>query len=169
MSFIARVCPWPLAGLLVGLLAVGLQWVDNLPLGATGAAAGFIGWARRPTARPSWRAFFFVGLLLGGCLYGLLTHSFRISWAYPGLDARLGDGLPGIGALGALGALGLKAVWLVAGGSLIGFGARWAGGCTSGHGICGIGRLQKGSLLATATFVGTAVVVANLVWRLGGR
>ena len=40
MSTIADTCPWPLAGLLVGAIAVGLQWVDNLPLGATGAASG---------------------------------------------------------------------------------------------------------------------------------
>ncbi|HEY5090469.1 MAG TPA: YeeE/YedE thiosulfate transporter family protein [Polyangia bacterium] len=157
MSFIARVCPWPLAGLLVGLLAVGLQWVDNLPLGATGAAGGFLGWARRPAAGAGWRTFFFVGMLLGGCLYALFTHSFRISWAYPGLDARLG------------GALAPKVTLLLAGGLLIGFGARWAGGCTSGHGICGVGRLQAGSLLATATFVVTAVAVAHLVWGMGGR
>jgi uncharacterized membrane protein YedE/YeeE len=154
MSFLAHVCPWPLAGLLVGLFAVGLQWADNLPLGATGAAAGFLGWARRPLSLPSWRVFFFVGLLLGGGLYALLTGSFRLSWSYPGLDPRLGQGLA------------RKAVLLLGAGGLIGFGARWAGGCTSGHGICGVGRLQKGSLLATATFVGTAVVVAHLAWGL---
>ena len=40
MSTIADTCPWPLAGLLVGAIAVGLQWVDNLPLCATGLLLG---------------------------------------------------------------------------------------------------------------------------------
>jgi uncharacterized membrane protein YedE/YeeE len=56
---------------------------------------------------------------------------------------------------------------LVIAGGLIGFGARWAGGCTAGHGICGVGRLQSGSVLATATFVVTAILVSQIVTRLG--
>jgi uncharacterized membrane protein YedE/YeeE len=152
MSILARQCPWPLAGLLVGLLTVGLQWADNLPLGATGAAAGFLDWARRPRRRQgqgqSWRALFFIATVLGGFLYAVLTGRFAVSWSSPS---------------------GARSLLLVGAGVLIGFGARWAGGCTSGHGICGVGRLQKGSLLATATFVGTAVLTAQIVWGATGR
>jgi uncharacterized membrane protein YedE/YeeE len=155
-SWLAQ-CPWPVAGLLVGLIAVGLQWADNLPLGATGAAAGFLSWARRPWTAPSWRALFFIGIPLGALVYSQLTGQFTLSFATPGFDAALAA-VPGARPF----------VLLVAGG-LIGFGARWAGGCTSGHGICGVGRLQKGSLLATATFVGTAIVTATLVWSTLGR
>jgi hypothetical protein len=157
MSSITNVCPWPLAGILVGLIAVGLQWLDNLPLGATGAAAGFLRWARHPWREPSWRALFFVGIAVGAFIYACLTGRWAPSWASPGLDARLGSDP------------GTKLLLLLGAGGLIGFGARWAGGCTSGHGICGVGRLQKGSLLATATFVGTAVLTAQLVWRVTGR
>jgi uncharacterized membrane protein YedE/YeeE len=54
---------------------------------------------------------------------------------------------------------------LVLGGALVGFGTRMAGGCTSGHGMCGVSRLQKGSLLATVAFFGTGVVTAfTLGW-----
>jgi uncharacterized membrane protein YedE/YeeE len=49
---------------------------------------------------------------------------------------------------------------LVLGGALVGFGTRMAGGCTSGHGMCGVSRFQKGSLLATVAFFGTGVVTA---------
>jgi hypothetical protein len=49
---------------------------------------------------------------------------------------------------------------LVLGGALVGFGTRMAGGCTSGHGMCGVSRWQKGSLLATVAFFGTGVVTA---------
>ena len=157
MLSLANVCPWPLAGVLVGLIAVGLQWLDNLPLGATGAAAGFLRWARHPRRGLSWRGLFFVGIAVGASLHAGLTGRWSLSWSAPGLDARLRD------------APGAKLLLLLGAGALIGFGARWAGGCTSGHGICGVGRLQTGSLLATATFVATAVLTAQAVWGLTGR
>ncbi|HVZ86548.1 MAG TPA: YeeE/YedE thiosulfate transporter family protein [Polyangia bacterium] len=157
MTLISEVCPWPLAGLLVGLIAVGLQWADNLPLGATGAAAGFLGWSERPWRRPGWRALFFVGTVAGGFLYAHLTGRFALSWSLPKVISA-----PAGGA-------GLSPLALAVAGTFIGFGARWAGGCTSGHGICGVGRLQRGSLLATLTFVLTAAIVAELVWRVQGR
>jgi uncharacterized protein len=52
---------------------------------------------------------------------------------------------------------------LVIGGFLVGFGARLGNGCTSGHGICGLGSLQWPSLLAVLTFMATAFLTANLV------
>ena len=51
---------------------------------------------------------------------------------------------------------------LLVGGGLVGFGTRMAGGCTSGHGLSGCSRLQPGSLVATATFLGTAIGVSLL-------
>ncbi len=51
------------------------------------------------------------------------------------------------------------------GGFLVGYGARLGNGCTSGHGICGLGSLQWPSLLAVLTFMGTAFLTANLVAR----
>ena len=57
-------------------------------------------------------------------------------------------------------------VWqLVIGGFLVGYGARLGNGCTSGHGICGLGSLQKPSLLSVLTFMASAFVVANLIHR----
>jgi uncharacterized membrane protein YedE/YeeE len=55
---------------------------------------------------------------------------------------------------------------LLLGGILVGFGTQMAGGCTSGHGLCGTSRLQPGSLLATASFFGAAVGVSLLLARL---
>jgi uncharacterized membrane protein YedE/YeeE len=52
---------------------------------------------------------------------------------------------------------------LAGGGVLVGFGTQMAGGCTSGHGLCGTSRLQSGSLLATAAFFGAAVGVSLLL------
>ncbi|MCL6738523.1 YeeE/YedE family protein [Streptomyces neyagawaensis] len=55
---------------------------------------------------------------------------------------------------------------LFAGGVLVGFGTRLAGGCVSGHGLNGCGRLSPVSLVATATFFGTAVAVSFLLWKV---
>jgi uncharacterized protein len=51
-------------------------------------------------------------------------------------------------------------------GILVGFGTRMSGGCTSGHGLSGFARLQRGSLIATAAFLLTAVVVTHIIVRL---
>ncbi|CAL99574.1 hypothetical protein A8924_0614 [Saccharopolyspora erythraea NRRL 2338] len=55
---------------------------------------------------------------------------------------------------------------LFAGGLLVGFGTRLAGGCSSGHGLSGCGRLRPVSLVATAVFFGTAVLVSFLLWKV---
>ncbi|MFE7763350.1 YeeE/YedE family protein [Streptomyces sp. NPDC057438] len=55
---------------------------------------------------------------------------------------------------------------LFVGGVLVGFGTRLAGGCSSGHGLNGCGRLRPVSLVATATFFGTAVAVSFLLWKV---
>lgn len=60
-------------------------------------------------------------------------------------------------------------VLVVLGGGLVGFGTRLARGCTSGHGLNGVARLERGSLAATAAFFGTAVVVSLIASAvLGG-
>lgn len=60
----------------------------------------------------------------------------------------------------------VTALVLGGGGILVGFGTRMAGGCTSGHGLCGTSRLQPGSILATACFFGAGVAVSFLLARL---
>jgi hypothetical protein len=57
-------------------------------------------------------------------------------------------------------------VLLFVGGVLVGFGTRLAGGCNSGHGLNGCGRLRPVSLVATAVFFGTAVAVSFLLWKV---
>ena len=61
-----------------------------------------------------------------------------------------------------------SATWgLAVGGLLIGFGARLGGGCTSGHGICGMASLSVGSMWMVAVFLSTAIVTALLMNALG--
>jgi uncharacterized membrane protein YedE/YeeE len=90
-----------------------------------------------------WRLVYALGLVLGAAIWWL----------------TLSDGTPLRTEVPA----GL----LLVGGFLVGYGARLGNGCTSGHGICGLGSLQWPSLLAVLTFMGTAFLTANLVaWWL---
>ena len=57
---------------------------------------------------------------------------------------------------------------IAVGGLLVGYGARWAGGCTSGHGVCGIARFSTRSIAATIIFMATAMIVVALVRHVFG-
>lgn len=95
----------------------------------------------RYTSSRVWRLVYAAGLVLGALLWWL----------------ALGDGTPGHTEV---------PIWqLVVGGFLVGYGARLGNGCTSGHGICGLGSLQWPSLVAVLTFMATAFLTANLVMR----
>ena len=64
----------------------------------------------------------------------------------------------------------MPANWFVVitAGFLVGFGARLGGGCTSGHGVCGVARLSKRSIVATVVFMGAAVIVVALTRHVIG-
>lgn len=89
----------------------------------------------------SWRLVYAAGLILGGLVWWL--------------------GLAG----GAPQTTALPAWQLLTGGFLVGYGARLGNGCTSGHGICGLGSLRVPSLFAVLTFLATAFMTANLAAR----
>lgn len=93
----------------------------------------------RFVASRRWRLDYAAGLILGALLW----------WIGMADRAPQGTALP---------------PWqLLLGGFLVGYGARLANGCTSGHGICGLGSLQWPSLGAVLTFMGTAFLSANLI------
>ena len=102
-------------------------------------------------------AAFLVSLFVGGLIAGLIRGAAR-----PSLELRAER----FGAIFGESAV-VQALVLVAGGMLVGFGTRMAGGCTSGHGLCGASRLQKGSLLATLCFFASGVVTALALEALG--
>jgi uncharacterized membrane protein YedE/YeeE len=128
------------------------------------------------------------GLILGGAAALLLAGNGRIA-GITGILGGLVDGEEGRGwriafILGMLvGGLGLL-LWLpqslpgsaidspalvIAAGLLVGFGTRMANGCTSGHGVCGLGRFSIRSMVATATFMLTAIATVAIVRHgLGG-
>lgn len=105
--------------------------------------------------RPLSHVAFFVGLALGGLVVAAASGGLSFSATLRGeaFSSELGQG---------------PASWLALGigGVLVGFGTRMAGGCTSGHGLCGVSRREPGSLAATAAFFGTGIGIALILERL---
>jgi hypothetical protein len=88
---------------------------------------------------------------VGGFLAALLSGQFEVRPVLDDFHAELFGGVT------------LSLLVLLVGGLLVGFGTRMSGGCTSGHGLSGCGRMDPASLLATAVFFGTAIAVSFLL------
>ena len=146
--------PWYLAGPAIGLLVVALYALANRRLGITQSYAQLAGAVRGRTVTEPWRLWLFGGVAIGGLAPSFLRGGPVLSSGY--------------GAMGDLLPAAVLVPLLFLGGILMGFGARWAGGCTSGHGISGNSGLSPGSFVATATFMGTAVAVTLGVHLLTG-
>jgi uncharacterized membrane protein YedE/YeeE len=150
--------PWWLVGPSIGLVGVGLLWVLGKPLGALGGWIDLWAWLRAPRASPSWRAFLLVGVALGGFAHGVVTGGLAPGLSNAPLAARLGGSAVAV-TIASLGA-----------GGAIGFGARIAGGCTSGHGISGTALGSPASFVSCATFMVVAVGAAHAIaWLTGGH
>jgi uncharacterized membrane protein YedE/YeeE len=137
--------PWFVAGPLIGLCVVALYALTNHRLGVTTSyfQVGLL--LRRGFATEAWRVWFFAGLAAGSLMAALLRGGPTPSLGY--------------GALALLVPVGLLIPLLFLAGLVMGFGARWAGGCTSGHGISGVSSLSPASIAATATFMATAIAL----------
>lgn len=156
MEIFAQQCPWYVAGPLLGLLVAGLLWAINKPLGALGGYVDTVQWIGARDAGPSWRVLFLAGMVIGGALSTFVAGGYRPSLAYGGFTSTFGA------------ILGFGGVVLFVGGTLIGFGARAGGGCTSGHGMCGMAMGSPASIVCTMTFMGAAIAVANVLALLIG-
>jgi len=156
MQALATAAPWYIAGPLIGLLIVLMLWMTNQPFGALG---GYIEGVHRLTRkRPdlTWRTVFVAGIVIGGLLSALAAGEWRPTLAYGSFD----------GVFRA--SLATKALLLASAGALMGAGGRLAGGCTSGHGLCGTSFGSPASFLCMATFLMTAIACALAVARLMG-
>jgi uncharacterized protein len=124
-----------IGGLLIGLSTVLLILFNGRIAGISGIVGGLLA---RKGSEIGWRAVFVVGLLLGAFVYMLAT----------------GDALP----------VNVQASMpvLVVAGLLVGFGTRLGSGCTSGHGVSGIARFSRRSIVATLVFFVTAIFTVFL-------
>lgn len=129
-----------LGGMVVGLAAALMLAGNGRIAGISGIVGGFI----EGSEGRSWRGTFLLGMVLGGLALLLLAPH-----TMPGVVT---DSLP----------------LMAAAGLFVGFGTRMGGGCTSGHGICGISRLSTRSLTATALFMSAAIVTVTVVRHVLG-
>jgi uncharacterized membrane protein YedE/YeeE len=124
-----------LGGVMVGAASGAIVLLLGRVAGITGILAG----AWPASGRWwTWRAAFVAGLVLAGAIGGRAAPD-------------------------AIGATPASMPLAIAAGLLVGFGARYGGGCTSGHGVCGVGRLSRRSIVGTATFVAVAMIVVFVV------
>jgi uncharacterized protein len=125
-----------IGGALIGLSATLLMLLTGRIAGISGIFGGCLGFGINDKG---WRIAFIAGLVLAPLI------AVRIGYAMP---------LPQMPASWTI---------VIVAGVLVGFGTRLGGGCTSGHGICGIARLSDRSMAATAIFMFTAIVVVALM------
>ncbi len=122
-----------IGGALIGLAAVLLMLLN----GRIAGVSGILGEALTGDGR-GWRLAFLVGLVAAPLLLGAIGRPVPMPW------------MPSSFAI------------VIAAGLLVGFGTRLGGGCTSGHGVCGIARLSPRSITATLVFMATAMVVVAI-------
>jgi uncharacterized membrane protein YedE/YeeE len=179
MEWIKASWPWYIAGPLIGLMVPALLLLGNKTFGISATLRhicaacipGNISFFKYDWKQESWNLFFAGGILLGGWLamhFLTLDEPIKIN---PQLAASLSQyGIrPGKQIVPPelfswskiLTVRGL--VMMAGGGFLIGFGTRYAGGCTSGHSIMGLSNLQWPSLVATICFMAGGIIMANFL------
>ncbi len=170
----ARYYPGPawspyLVGAAIGVLSWLTFYVSDNPIGASSFYAQVSGYfgkliAPRHTAslayfkdnppRVGWEFVFVVAIIFGGAIAAVTGGEFANEWLPPMWIARFGD------------SIALRAATAFGGGILMSFGARLAGGCTSGHGISGTLQLSVGSWISVICFFIGGIAMAKLIFKL---
>ena len=130
-----------IGGALIGLSAVLLMLLNGRIAGISGIMAGCLPTTGGPRG---WRIAFLAGLVAAP----LIALAAGTPLIVPAVPESWGI--------------------VIAGGLLVGFGTRMAGGCTSGHGVCGIARLSPRSIVATLTFMTAAIAVVFIARHVVG-
>lgn len=179
MNWITEPWPWYVAGPLIGLIVPVLLLIGNKTFGISSSlrhtcAACFpsdIKFFKYDWKKEAWNLFFVIGIAVGG----LVTISLIPNTQNIAVDAGLAEDLSKSGITDYSGLIPVQLfswsslfslkgfIMIVIGGFLVGFGSRYAGGCTSGHAISGLSNLQWPSLVATCCFMAGGFLMANVV------
>ncbi|PAU39561.1 hypothetical protein CKF94_00470 [Vibrio coralliilyticus] len=129
--------PWLslIGGVFLGLSATMLLMINGKVAGISGVVNGILSPKRNDLF---WRLLFLIGMVVGGALSVIVI----------GVEIPSTESIP--------------TFVLVIAGLLVGFGTRLGNGCTSGHGICGVGRLSLRSIVATAIFMVVAALTVYI-------
>lgn len=144
---------WYVLGPLIGLVVLGLLLAINERFGVLGGYSNVVERVTRRSPVFGWKGWLLLGVLAGSLVFRLVAGAGAIPEGYGWLTRTFSGGLGNV-AVGAL---------LIVGGALIGFGAKTAGGCTSGNGLGGCSSGSTSSFAATATFMGVAIGVTFLI------
>lgn len=182
IEFIRQPWPWYTGGIIIGLIVPALLLLGNRHFGISSnlrhiCAACFpanIKFFKYNWKKEIWNFFFVGGIVIGAFMAVTFLQNDKPMQVAPKLMAELQSYgikdfnhlLPGdLFNFGNL--LTLKGfIIMVLGGFLIGFGTRYAGGCTSGHSIMGLSNLQWPSLVATICFMAGGFLMANVLLPL---
>lgn len=172
VAFLSAPWPWYVSGPLIGLTVPVMLLSIGHPFGVSSSfrdicaatIPGRVEYFRHDWKGAAWRLAFVAGLAVGGWLAWQLLGPADPSLPAVAISEATRSDLRALGLTDQTGlvppqllgppALATAAGWivLVLGGFLVGFGTRWAGGCTSGHAISGLANLQKASLIAVVGF-----------------
>ena len=179
MELLYKPWPWYLAGPVIGLTVPLLLWMGNKRLGISSTlrhicaacVPGNIPLFNYEWKKEAWSLFFAGGLFMGGVIGGWLfanpepvavsakTLAFFSSFGISRQTGLMPTELYNWQTL-----LSLKGFLLmIVGGFMVGFGTRYAQGCTSGHGILGLSALQWASLVATASFFAGGILFSHFI------
>jgi uncharacterized membrane protein YedE/YeeE len=160
---------WSIAGILIGLTVPLLYLIGNKPFGISSSfrhicaacLPGNTSYFKYDWKKETWNIFFVTGILIGGIVGATILANpepIKIAASTQSQLAQLGvtdfSQLVPTDIFSFTGLLTAKGfILIVVGGFLVGFGTRYAGGCTSGHSITGIANLQISSIVATICFM----------------
>lgn len=179
MEIFLKPWPWYVAGPIIGLTVPFLLLMGNKRLGISSSlrhicaacVPASISLFNYDWKKEIWSLFFAGGVLIGGLIGGVLlsnpepvgisasTISYLKSYGVSDLSGLMPAELFNWHSLSSLKGIML----MIAGGFLVGFGTRYARGCTSGHGILGLSALQWPSLVATASFFLGGILFSRFV------
>ncbi len=174
--------PWYVAGPLIGLTVPALLILGNKSFGISSSLrhicasclpAG-IPFFKYNWQKEIWNLVFVLGILIGGIISVTLWSGSEEVNVHPDLAQELaGYGITDFSNLVPVELMNWESLFsarglimMVGGGLLVGFGTRYAGGCTSGHSIMGIANLQLPSLIATIFFMIGGFIMANFILPL---
>ena len=183
MEFLTSAWPWYIAGPAIGLMVPLLLVLGGKLFGISSSLrhvcaatlpgdTSYLRYDWKSTG--TWNLLFALGVIGGGALAGTVFRNPEpIALASSAIETFQGLGLDTDGFMVPATLFSLESLtdWrslvvLVGGGFLVGFGARWAGGCTSGHAISGLATLQLASLIAVFGFFAGGLLSANFLLPL---
>lgn len=179
IEVISQPWPWWAAGIIIGLTVPALLILGNKSFGISSSLRHIcamcvpakIPFFNYDWKKEKWNLFFVVGVLIGGFIAGnLLQDPQPIEIAENTKKQLVAAGVKDFNGLIPADVFSWEAlltvrgfIFIVLGGFLVGFGTRYAGGCTSGHAIMGLSNLQWPSLVATISFMVGGFIMTWLI------